>query len=88
MLYFAVIKDTLHTYGVDVEAGLPEYNEDAASEEGVIVPETLNPLDETAFAIFLERICAVERTDPWDIEPYLRALQTLEDLLHEYTAPE
>ncbi len=87
MLYFAVIKDTLHTYGVDVEAGLPEYNEDAASE-GVVVPETLNLLDETAFAIFLERICAVERTDPWDVEPYLHTLQTLEDLLHKYTAPE
>ena len=82
MLYVAVIEETLHTYGVDVEAGLPKYNEDAASE-GVIVPETLNN-----FGNFLERICAVEHTDPWDVEPYLCAWQTLEDLLHEYTVPE
>ena len=45
---------------------LPEYNDDAESEDGIIVPETPNPLGEIEYASFLERILAVERTDPWD----------------------
>ena len=74
-------KHELQTFGVDGEAGLPEQNDDTADENGVIVPETLNPLNETDFAFFLERISAQERSSPWDIEPYLCALQTLEELL-------
>ena len=76
-----IFKHELHTFGVDADAGLPEQNDDTADENGVIVPETLNPLNETDFAFFLERISAQERSSPWDIEPYLCALQTLEELL-------
>ena len=64
-----------------MDVDLPEYNDDAYSEEGIIVPETPNPLGETEYASFLERISAVERTDPWDTSQYLYALQSLDTLL-------
>ena len=64
---------------MDVEAGLPEYTDD----DGVIVPETTNPLDEAAFVAFLDSVSAVERADPWDTEPYIYALQALDNLLPE-----
>ena len=38
-----IFKDELQTFGVDGDAGLPEQNDDTADENGVIVPETLNP---------------------------------------------
>lgn len=60
---------------------LPEYNDDAESDDSVIVPETPNPLDERTFASFLDRISVVEREDPWDTAPYRYALQTLDSLL-------
>ena len=75
-----LLKDELQTFGVDGEAGLPEQNDDAVDQNGVIVPEILNPLNETDFAFLLERISALERSSPWDIEPYLCALQTVEEL--------
>ena len=66
---------------MDVDAGLPEYNEDISAEEGVIVPGTINPLEDAAFANFSERISAMDRADPWDTEPYLCALQLLEEIV-------
>ena len=66
---------------MDGEAGLPEQNDDTADENGVIVPETLDPLNKTDFAFFLERISAQEGSSSWDFESYSCALQTLEELL-------
>ena len=47
----------------------------------VVVPDTPNPLNEIAYTIFRERISTVHRTDPWDTEPYLFALQQLDILM-------
>lgn len=68
-------------FGLDVEAGLPgNGNED---EGGVIARDTPNPLNEREFGDFLHRLTALHRTDPWDTEPYLYALRTLDALLPE-----
>ena len=35
-----------------MDVDLPKYNDDAYSEDGIIVPETPNPLGETEYASF------------------------------------
>ena len=77
-LNFLLLQEDFSTYRVNVD--LPEYNGEDDSEDGVIVPETANLLDE-ATSLFLDRISAVEQANPWDTAPYLHALQTLNSLL-------
>ena len=64
-------------YGIDIENGLPEDTDDG----DIVVPETQSPLDETALNIFMDRMAAFQRTDPWDTEIYVHALDICNNLL-------
>ena len=65
---------------MDPVNSLPDV-EDNEIEEAVVVPEIRCPLDQTQIQVFEQRMSGVNRSGPWDIEPYLYAVQTLHDVL-------
>ena len=83
--FVAIQQERLETFGVDPLSGLPNVDDESGAvddESGaVVVPATPCPLDSDSFSIFQERVCSVRESHPWDIEPYLLALRTLEDML-------
>ena len=42
-----------------------------------ILKSLLCPLDANALDVFEERMSTVQRQDPWDITPYLQAVETM-----------
>ena len=50
-------------------------------EYAVVVPEVQCPLDEAQLQIFQDRMRDVTGAGPWDIEPYLYAMEVLHELL-------
>lgn len=76
--FVAIQQERLETFGVDPLSGLPNVDDESGA---VVVPATPCPLDSDSFPIFQERVCSVRESHPWDIEPYLLALRTLEDML-------
>lgn len=75
-LYF---QEDLEGYGVDPTASFHDDIDDAMPD-GVVVPLTQSPLDANSFTIFKEIMSTVQGDDPWDIGPYLYAVQTLNRL--------
>ena len=59
---------------------------DIDDENAVIVPEIRCPLDQTQIQVFELRMSGVNGTGPWDIEPYLYAVQTIREILDDALA--
>ncbi|KAJ7379552.1 hypothetical protein OS493_015347 [Desmophyllum pertusum] len=72
-------QEDLEGYGVDPTASFHDDIDDAMPD-GVVVPLTQSPLDANSFTIFKEIMSTVQGDDPWDIGPYLYAVQTLNRL--------
>ena len=64
-IYLSVLQPDIKSYGFDGEADLPE---EIDASETVVVPETICPLDEEAFAIFCERLHFVQDEDRRDTQ--------------------
>lgn len=71
---FCVFQDDLERCGVDPTASFHDGSDDTPSGE-VVVPLTLCPLDANALNVFEERMSSVQGQDPWDITPYLHAVE-------------
>ena len=69
-------QEDMEGFGVDPTASFHDDMDDAMPN-AVAVPPTQCPLDANAFAIFKERMSTVQGEDPWDIAPYLYALETM-----------
>lgn len=69
----------LEGYGVDPTAYFQDGTDDALQNE-VVVPPTRCPLDVESFTIFEASMSEVQGEDPWDITPYLHALETMNRL--------
>lgn len=75
--YFEILDESdVSTYGVDPLGTLPEESE----EEGVVVPQTVCPLDSNSLQSFKERMSGVRGEDNWDIAPYLHAIDIIDQL--------
>ena len=53
---------------------------DDALQNEVVVPSTRCPLDADSFTIFEASMSEVQGEDPWDITPYLHALEMMNRL--------
>ena len=53
---------------------------DDALQNEVVVPPTRCPLDADSFTIFEASMSEVQGEDPWDITPYLHALEMMNRL--------
>lgn len=71
-----LFQSDVSTYGVDPLGTLPEESE----EEGVVVPQTVCPLDSNSLLSFKERMSGVQGEDNWDIAPYLHAIDIINQL--------
>nr|XP_058969483.1 uncharacterized protein LOC131795899 [Pocillopora verrucosa]XP_058969484.1 uncharacterized protein LOC131795899 [Pocillopora verrucosa] len=69
----------LEGYGVDPTAYFHDGTDDALQNE-VVVPPTRCPLDADSCTIFKASMSEVQGEDPWDITPYLHALETMNRL--------
>ena len=66
----------MERYGVDPTASFHDGTDDTPGNE-VVVPPTLCPLDGNALNVFEERMSMVQGQDPWDIMPYLQAVENI-----------
>jgi len=71
-----IFQGEVQEYGVDPTARLPDETEGS----GVVVAEPMCSLDPELLQSFKESMSEISRTDPWDISPYARAVQVLNDL--------
>ena len=56
------------------------------NEDAVVVPEIRCPLDQAQIQVFELQMSTVHRAGPWDIEPYIYAVQTLHEILDDAVA--
>lgn len=78
-LLSTIFQRDLEGYGVDPTAYFHDGTDDALQNE-VVVPSTRCPLDVKSFTIFEASMSEVQGEDPWDITPYLHALETMNRL--------
>ena len=78
-LLSTIFQRDLEEYGVDPTAYFHDGTDDALQNE-VVVPPTRCPLDADTFTIFDASMSEVQGEDPWDITPYLHALETMNRL--------
>ena len=60
--------------------------DDIDNEGDVVVPEIQCPLDQTQIQVFELQMSTVHRAGPWDIQPYIYAVQTLHEILDNAVA--
>ena len=56
------------------------------NEDDVVVPEIRCPLDQAQIQVFKLRMSTVHRAGPWDIQPYIHAVETLHEILDDAVA--
>ncbi len=77
VLVLLSFQEDLLTYGVDPTGTLPDEIDETSA---VVVPQTNCPLDSDSLSIFKERMSEVRCQDQWDISPYLKALDIMNQL--------
>ena len=56
------------------------------NKHDVVVPEIQCPLGQAQIQVFELQMSSVHRPGPWDIEPYIYAVQTLHEILDDAVA--
>ena len=70
---------------MDPAGSLPDHA-NIDDKDAVVVPEIQSSLDQAQIQEFKLRMSGVNGAGPWDMEPYLYAMQTLHEILDEAVA--
>ena len=60
--------------------------DDIDNKDNVVVPEIQCLLDQTQIQVFVLQMSTVHRAGPWDVQPYIYAVQTLHEILDNTVA--